>query len=58
MFMNGIFYVLNLIGIPNIGLAIIIMTILIKHDINDPDVPQQRDDPLHRPAVDRDAPDK
>ena len=29
MFMNGIFYVLNKIGIPNIGLAIIIMTILI-----------------------------
>ena len=29
MFMNGIFYVLNMIGIPNIGLAIIIMTILI-----------------------------
>lgn len=29
MFMNGIFYVLNMIGIPNIGVAIIIMTILI-----------------------------
>ena len=28
MFMNGIFFVLNKIGIPNIGLAIIIMTIL------------------------------
>ena len=29
MVMNGIFYVLNQIGIPNTGLAIIIMTILI-----------------------------
>ncbi len=29
MFMNGIFYVLNKIGIPNIGLSIIIMTIVI-----------------------------
>ncbi|MDO5455505.1 MAG: YidC/Oxa1 family membrane protein insertase, partial [Eubacteriales bacterium] len=29
MFMNGIFFVLNKMGIPNIGLAIIIMTILI-----------------------------
>ena len=28
--MNGIFYVINLIGIPNIGLAIILFTTMVK----------------------------
>ena len=28
--MNGIFYVINLIGIPNIGLAIILFTIVVN----------------------------
>lgn len=41
-FMNGIFWVLNKIGIPNIGLAIIIMTIIIYMALMPLTVRQQR----------------
>ena len=30
MIMNGIFYVIDLIGLPNIGLAIILFTIVVN----------------------------
>ena len=48
MFMNGIFYVLNLIGIPNIGLAIIIMTILIYMAMLPLTIKQQKFSKLQR----------
>ena len=48
MFMNGIFYVLNKIGIPNIGLAIIIMTILIYMAMLPLTVKQQKFSKLQR----------
>ena len=48
MFMNGIFYVLNKIGIPNIGLAIIIMTILIYMAMLPLTVKQQKCSKLQR----------
>ena len=48
MFMNGIFYVLNMIGIPNIGLAIIIMTILIYMAMLPLTVKQQKFSKLQR----------
>ena len=48
MFMNGIFYVLNMIGIPNIGLAIIIMTILINMAMLPLTVKQQKFSKLQR----------
>ena len=48
MFMNGIFYVLNKIGIPNIGLAIIIMTILIYMAMLPLTIKQQKFSKLQR----------
>lgn len=48
MFMNGIFFVLNKIGIPNIGLAIIIMTILIYMAMLPLTVKQQKFSKLQR----------
>ena len=48
MFMNGIFYVLNMIGIPNIGLAIIIMTILIYMAMLPLTIKQQKFSKLQR----------
>lgn len=46
--MNGIFFVLNKIGIPNIGLAIIIMTILIYMALMPLTVRQQKFSKLQR----------
>ena len=48
MFMNGIFFVLNKLGIPNIGLAIIIMTILIYMAMLPLTVKQQKFSKLQR----------
>ena len=48
MFMNGIFYVLNMIGIPNIGLAIIIMTVLIYMAMLPLTIKQQKFSKLQR----------
>ena len=48
MFMNGIFYVLNMIGLPNIGLAIIIMTILIYMAMLPLTIKQQKFSKLQR----------
>ena len=48
MFMNGIFFVLNKIGIPNIGLAIIIMTILIYMAMLPLTIKQQKFSKLQR----------
>ena len=48
MFMNGIFFVLNKLGIPNIGLAIIIMTILIYMAMLPLTVKQQKFSNLQR----------
>ena len=48
IFMNGIFYVLNMIGIPNIGLAIIIMTILIYMAMLPLTIKQQKFSKLQR----------
>ena len=48
MFMNGIFYVLDKMGIPNIGLAIIIMTILIYMAMLPLTVKQQKFSKLQR----------
>ena len=47
-FMNGIFSVLNMIGIPNIGLAIIIMTILIYMAMLPLTIKQQKFSKLQR----------
>lgn len=46
--MNGIFFVLNKIGIPNIGLAIVIMTILIYMALMPLTVRQQKFSKLQR----------
>ena len=48
MFMNGIFYVLDKMGIPNIGLAIIIMTILIYMAMLPLTIKQQKFSKLQR----------
>ena len=48
MCMNGIFYVLNQIGIPNIGLSIIIMTILIYMAMLPLTIKQQKFSKLQR----------
>lgn len=48
MFMNGIFFVLNKIGLPNIGLAIIIMTILIYMAMLPLTIKQQKFSKLQR----------
>ena len=48
MFMNGIFYVLNMIGLPNIGLAIIIMTILLYMAMLPLTIKQQKFSKLQR----------
>ena len=48
MFMNGIFFVLNKLGIPNIGLAIIIMTILIYMAMLPLTIKQQKFSKLQR----------
>ena len=48
MCMNGIFYVLNMIGIPNIGLSIIIMTILIYMAMLPLTIKQQKFSKLQR----------
>ena len=48
MFMDGIFYVLNMIGIPNIGLAIIIMTVLIYMAMLPLTIKQQKFSKLQR----------
>ncbi len=48
MFMNGIFFVLNKVGLPNIGLAIIIMTILIYMAMLPLTIKQQKFSKLQR----------
>ncbi len=48
MFMNGIFFILNKFGLPNIGLAIIIMTILIYMAMLPLTIKQQKFSKLQR----------
>ena len=42
MIMNGIFYVIDLIGLPNIGLAIILFTIVVNLLMTPLNIKQQK----------------